>query len=103
MMAAYPKHRWTAVVPVTPSSARVSAATAELPRRLRPCLEVGLVQLHDVGAGREQVLGPDRHERRVVLGLRQVLVAGPPQVASADAWRKSAGQTGPVDQPVRLA
>ncbi len=60
--------------PSTPSSARFSASSPKTPRLVRPGLHVGLVDLHDVRAGREQVadLGVDR--RRVVQG-RQLAAA----------------------------
>ena len=62
-----------AVVPVTPSSARSSAFEPIGLGLVRPRLHPGLVELHDVGAGREQVLdlGIDRggiveRQRRLV-------------------------------------
>ena len=55
MIAAYPKQRCTAVVPVTPSTARASAVEAVLPGLVRAGLHVRLVDLHDVGTGGEEV------------------------------------------------
>ena len=56
----------TAVVPLTPSSARLSASRPIFARLLRPRLHVGLVDLHDVGAGGEQVLDLLVHGGRIV-------------------------------------
>ena len=68
------------MVPVTPSSARFSAGTPYLRGLVRPGLQVGLVELDDVGPGREQVLDllVDRlgvAEGRL-LGARVVVVLG---------------------------
>ena len=62
-----------------PSSARFNAVEAVLARLLRPRLHVGLVDLHDVGAGGEQVadLGVDGrgvvHRRGFLAGIEVVL------------------------------
>ena len=69
----------TAVVPSTPSSARLSALRPYRARLLRPRLHVGLVDLHDVGAGGEQVLDllVDRGrivERQLLLVLVEIVL-----------------------------
>ena len=79
MIAAYPKQMWTAVVPVTPSSAALQRGEAVLAGRLGPGLHIGLVDLDDVGAGRVQVLdlgvdrGGVRHRGRLEVGVVVVL------------------------------
>ena len=54
----------------------------------------------DVQAG--VLLRPDGQQGAVVLGLRQVLGEGSPQLECPNAWREAAGQLRPIDQPLGL-
>ena len=69
---------WSAVVPVTPSSARAIACSPYSRAVVRPGLHVRLVDLHDVGAGGEEVLDLLVHRRGVaerhLLGARVEVV-----------------------------
>ena len=63
---------------------------------LTPHLAVG----DDVQPG--VLLGPDRQQRRVILGLLQIRLVDSPQLTRPDAWREPSRQLASIDQPLGL-